>query len=159
MRRTSTASLGLRPLILLALAAAGACGRDDVGTNPFDYSTMKDFVVGAAANAVGTDGQFEIENLQLRQYLMESLVRDVQGTLGESGGPPASKAVVDGVLSITKYEGNGFKLHLPERLRQLKRFRVAIVVKPEAPSLDDAAVTPKATRDPSRDHRQRHERS
>lgn len=59
MQRTRTARTWWRTGLALGLAASNACARDDLATNPFDFSTTKDFVVGEAANAVGDDGKFE----------------------------------------------------------------------------------------------------
>lgn len=60
IHRTGAGSRRQLLLLVLGAAAVGACSRDDVSTNPFDYSTTKDYVVGEAASALGADGKFQL---------------------------------------------------------------------------------------------------
>lgn len=60
MQRARTRSQSSRLAFILALLAGTACSRDDVVTNPFDYSTTADHVAGAAADALGDDGKFRL---------------------------------------------------------------------------------------------------
>lgn len=49
---------GRRTLLPLAFMAGAACEREDIGTNPYDFSTTRNFVTGEAEAAVGVDGKF-----------------------------------------------------------------------------------------------------
>lgn len=60
MHRPRICSQLCRLALVLALLAGTACSRDDVITNPFDYSTTADHVAGEAADALGDDGKFRL---------------------------------------------------------------------------------------------------
>ena len=58
-----------------------------------------------------------IESLKLSNYQYKQLVND-----GQSGkGLSEEETLIKGVLSVTKVEGKGFVINLPEILRRLKR--------------------------------------